>query len=162
MLTYLLPVIIILLVIVLLLVVLLIMNYKEKTLYRNKIPYLKRFTLFTCSLFSIKIRHILLSDDADLHSHPWAYMSFILWGGYTEVRADYIDRHNHKVELTRTKYGPGSILFRKAKGYHRLEVEGKRTCWTLVITFKKKHLWGFVDSMGQETVYVPGSDPYVS
>lgn len=61
--------------------------FKKKVIHRgdNK-PYLVRYNLFECELFSIKIHHILLSDDDCQHDHPWSFISVILWGGYTEHR----------------------------------------------------------------------------
>lgn len=104
--------------------------------YRNRtIPYLKRYTLFTCKWFSIKLHHTLISDDAPLHDHPWDYVSIILAGGYWEI--------------TKGKeiwYGPGSVLKRKGSIPHRLEIPKGKTCWSLIFTSFKYRNWGLMDN----------------
>ena len=48
-------------------------------------PYLIRYTLIECAWFSIKVHHILESDeDRCEHDHPWPFLSLILTGGYWE------------------------------------------------------------------------------
>ena len=45
-------------------------------------PYLIRYTLIECRWFSIKVHHILRSDeDRCEHDHPWPFVSLILTGG---------------------------------------------------------------------------------
>jgi len=97
--------------------------------------YLIRYTLFTCSLFSVKVHRILISDDDCLHDHPWSFISIIIKGGYVE--------HTFKGKKL---YGAGSILWRKAPAPHRLEVFQPAT--TLVITFKRVRDWGFYTPSG--------------
>ena len=106
-------------------------------------PYLDRLTIFGCRLFSIKLHHILQSDDACLHDHPWPFVSFILKGGYWE-HADW-GKPIQAAEwgVFKKWYAPGSVLFRKAKWTHRLELPPGKTCWTLVFTGKPIREWGF-------------------
>lgn len=109
---------------------------KRKVIYReDSNPYLVRYTLFTCKYFSIKIHNILLSDYECQHDHPWAFITFLLKGGY--------------VEHTPTKskvYGPLSLLYRPADYVHRLEIH--QPVWSFVITFKKVRKWGFWTKTG--------------
>lgn len=127
-------------------------------------PYLVRWNLFECRFFSIKIHRILKSDDNCLHDHPWAFLSIILKGGYVEDRVVkwHFTQHNEVVdektavfydesidewgERKKKLYGAGSILFRRAKSVHRLEVYQPTT--TLVITFRKIREWGFFGKRG--------------
>jgi hypothetical protein len=105
--------------------------YKKKVIQReDKKPYLVRYTLFTCRYFSIKIHNILLSDHDCLHDHPWAFITFLLGGGYVEY-TPYKSR----------VYGRFSLLYRPAYYIHRLEIH--QPVWSLVITFKKVREWGF-------------------
>lgn len=138
--------------------------FRKKIITReDNTPYLIRYTIFTCKLFSIKIHKILISDDACLHDHPWSFISIILKGGYVEERiikwnhfpfdSSYkikkciLDHDNNRWGLKHKRlYGPGSILFRKAKTTHRLQIY--QTAWTLVITFKKIKSWGFFTKNG--------------
>ncbi len=80
----------------------------------------------------------MLSDYDCHHDHPWAFISFILKGGYVE----YSESHKNGSKL----YGPGSILYRKAEYSHKLEIH--QPCWTFVITFKKVREWGFITRKG--------------
>lgn len=115
-------------------------------------PYLIRVTLFTCRWFSVKVHRILESDDACLHDHPWAFISFIVSGGYTEYHDKYTVINlsefttYHKHTRIKKHYRPGSVLFRAAKYAHRLELDKPAT--TLVFTFKKVRRWGFFTPAG--------------
>src|SRR5688572_11228546 len=98
-------------------------------------PYMIRWTLFACSLFTIKLHKILISDDDCLHDHPWTFISIILKGGYVEE-----SRTGKKL------YGPGSILYRPAHFAHRLEIY--QPAWTLVFTSRRVKEWGFFSPAG--------------
>ena len=51
-------------------------------------PYLVRWSLDAGRFGSVKLHHILRSDDdRDLHDHPWSFVSVILRGGYWEHRS---------------------------------------------------------------------------
>lgn len=92
---------------------------------------------------AVRVHHILRSDhDRAFHDHPWPYVTVILKGGYTEIAPVY-DASGLYIGNKRTWYGPGSILFRRAKSQHRLELWEVETCWTLFITFGKAQAWGF-------------------
>lgn len=137
-----------------------ILNYrynvvKVKTLYRDGIPYLIRYTLFTCRWFSIKIHKVLISDTAELHDHPWDYVSIILYGGYwehTEVMSKQYFPHN-KIELkdTRKWYGPLSILIRNGNIHHRLELPEGKISVSLIFTSHKYKDWGFSTKDGYKS-----------
>lgn len=117
---------------------------KKKILYRDqgKTPYLIRWTIFKCKWFSIKLHKTLLSDTADLHDHPWSYISLILWGGYTEVTLD-----NYGLPID-TWYKPGSILVRKADQPHRLIIPEDKYSITLIFTSYRWRDWGFKTKEG--------------
>lgn len=113
--------------------------------------YLVRWTIFGCRLFSIKLHHIVQSDDACLHDHPWPFTSIILKGGYWE-HAPVLEYSNCSMNiqekedvryLRRRWYSPFSILHRPALWRHRLELPPNKTCWTLVFTGKPIRDWGF-------------------
>ena len=114
--------------------------YKKKTITRgNYVPYLIRYSIFTCRWFAIKVHNILLSDDACLHNHPWAFVTILLSGGYFE-------ESEHKGKTDFKYHRAPSILFRPAAWSHRLEL--RKPMWTLVITFKKVQDWGFFTPRG--------------
>lgn len=138
---------------------------KKKIITRNDtMPYLIRYTIFNCPLFGIKLHNLLRSDDDCLHDHPWAFISFILKGGYVEHRVDkiiayeeakdisalddfFFDPSNDTFQLrSKRLYGSPRILFRPSNWIHKLEVY--QPTWTLVITFKKVKKWGFFTPRG--------------
>lgn len=147
---------------------------------RNNEPYLIRWTILgfgiDSSWFSIKLHNILISDEECLHNHPWAFISIILKGGYTEhtkalpwsyklskwSRPVISEKNGFHVQHKTFK--AGSILFRPAHWSHRLElgktlsskpsldsngfVEYPIPTWTLVFTFRKIQRWGFFTKHG--------------
>jgi hypothetical protein len=110
--------------------------FKKRIIRRDdKAAYLVRYSIFSCRWFAIKLHNILLSDHDCLHDHPWAFISFILKGGYVEHTAT-----GSKI------YHPGQLLYRRAKWAHKLEIH--QPAWTLVITFRKTRMWGFFTPRG--------------
>lgn len=98
--------------------------------------YMRRYYVAKTRFGWVRIHEILRSDqDRHLHDHPWNFISLILSGGYTE----------HTPEGVR-KYGPMSLLYRRAEALHRLTLEG--TAWTFVVTGPKKRSWGFQTERG--------------
>lgn len=126
---------------------------KKTILKRNGEPYLIRYTLFKCKWFTIKIHHVLISDPAELHDHPWNYISFILWGGYYEETkrvSNYPECYKDKINTAYYRniqwYPPLSILIRNGSQPHRLILpEGKQSI-SLIFTSKKWRKWGYVNS----------------
>lgn len=91
---------------------------------------------------AIRLHHILRSDQAEaLHDHPWDFCSFLLSGGYTEVRPDGAVYHPQ-----------GSVVRRRAEDLHRLIIW--RPVWTLVFTGPRRRTWGFQT----ETGWVPWAE----
>lgn len=111
--------------------------YKRTVITRGytDIPYLIRYSLFSCRFFAVKLHHILVSDDDCLHDHPWSFLSILLRGAYLE-------ESTNDARL----YQAPAILFRKAEWKHRLVI-GKPV-WSFVITFKKVREWGFWTKVG--------------
>ena len=109
---------------------------KRKIIYResNK-PLLIRWNVFECKYFSIKVHKLVSSDSACLHDHPWAFITFLLSGGYVE--------HNLKGSRVYSRF---SLLYRPAEYTHKLEIH--QPVYTLVLTFKKVREWGFYTSKG--------------
>lgn len=113
-------------------------------------PYMIRWYVIPRNrLFNIYL-HKFCRDDDDraLHDHPWWFLSFMLYGQYTE-----------HAPLGSTIRKVFSFAFRKATARHRIElpksVDGKPIpCWTLVITGPKKRVWGFWCPKG----FVPWTD----
>lgn len=108
--------------------------------------YMERWWLipYNRTGFAVRMHHILRSDhDRAFHDHPWWYLTIILRGGYTEVRPVY-DRSGIYLGPTQRWYGPGSVIIRPARSWHRLEVPPGETAWTLFLTGPKRQGWGFL------------------
>jgi len=103
-------------------------------------PYMERWLARTPRGY-VRVHHILRSDDdRALHDHPFDFTSLILRGSYIEhVPADPTRPGGPTVSQ---RYGPGSILRRRAEDPHRL-VLPDGPVWTLVLTEKKRRDWGF-------------------
>jgi hypothetical protein len=57
----------------------------DKVIEDGKTEYLYRWHLIPRNpLLNIYLHHFLGSDKDVLHDHPWASISFVLRGGYTE------------------------------------------------------------------------------
>ena len=108
----------------------------KKVIYRegNK-PLLIRWNLFECRWFSLKIHKLVSSDNSCQHDHPWAFVTFLMKGGYVEYTPT-----GSKI------YSRFSLLYRPARYIHRLEIH--QPVWTLVLTFKKERMWGFITPRG--------------
>ena len=105
------------------------------------VPFLKRPIAWVLQQFNIAVRvhHILRSDrDRNSHDHPWPYLSIVLKVGYWEERYD-----DSGTCVSRRWHGPGSVIFRRAGSWHRLDIPAGKTAVTLFITFKYRQRWGF-------------------
>lgn len=104
-------------------------------------PYLRRWYLLETRVLSIYLHRIMASDaDRELHDHPRAFLSFLLWGcGYYE----------HEANRDRRFFPPFSWNHRpNPAAPHRLELpqdeEGnEQEQWTLVFLGPKVRDWGF-------------------
>lgn len=122
--------------------------FEKRIIHRREgIPYLIRWTLLGIGedsrWFSIKIHNILVNDEECLHNHPWAFISIILKGSYTEFikvepwsykfKVKY--KHGQPVSWSDPVYSEkngfntqhklfrrGNILFRSAHWSHRLQL----------------------------------------
>lgn len=95
--------------------------------------------------------HMIESSDDDraYHDHPWWFITIILAGGYWEhrPRRATMDLHSDaawpSVDVA-TWHGPGSILFRRARDWHRLELPEGKDAVTLFIHGRRSNGWGFL------------------
>lgn len=105
-------------------------------------PYLTRYYLlgYRKSNWALMLHRFHRGDmDRDLHDHPWAFWSFVLTGGYFEVRPSF----QHHIRWA-TWYKPFSFLKRSANWIHLVKLDpDKGPVWTLVLRFKYERQWGF-------------------
>ena len=105
-------------------------------------PYLERFYIFLKDRktfpFNIFIHRFLKSDPDDLHDHPWAFRTIILYGGYWET-----------TEQGKFWRKPLSYRYCPANTFHRVELDKhKPYCWTLFIPSRSYKEWGFKTQNG--------------
>lgn len=87
---------------------------------------------------SIRIHHILREDrDRDQHNHPWNARTIILKGWYREIRGQVI--------FTRLQGDTAAI---GANDFHSIGDVSEGGVWTLFISWRWKHTWGFRTANG--------------
>lgn len=93
---------------------------------------------------SIRIHHILRADHArDPHNHPWAFRTIILRGWYLETREEpqVMDgRLYHQTSYWRTA---GDTATLGADDFHHVSKVSDGGVYTLFISWRYKHTWGF-------------------
>jgi hypothetical protein len=132
----------------------------QRTPYFHLDGYMERYWLFRIgrfgqsdnqigsqeprALLAARVHHILRGDAGrHFHDHPWSFIALRLRGGYTEVRPVF-DRTGRQIGETRRYHGPGTLSFRRATDWHRLDLEPGTTVWTLFIMFPLAQRWGFL------------------
>lgn len=113
----------------------------------EKNDYLLRWSLWLPFGISIKIHKIMRNDDDRCeHDHPWWFIRFILWGGYTEsVNGKAYVRKPWRPWAFWRIY-PCLPSFR-----HRITKLTRGVNWSLVICGKNKGSWGFFTKKGWMT-----------
>ena len=102
----------------------------------NNEPYVGRFSfIFNRKIapFNIFFHKLFLSDPDDMHDHPWSFISLIIKGGYWE--------HS---EYGKKWRGVGSIAYRPAERFHRIELKDDKEAWTLCFVGPFKRDWNFL------------------
>ena len=135
--------------------------FEKKTIYGCEArgdaadAYLTRYCLIAGRFGQIALHVFHRSDADEMHDHPWAFASLILWGGYNEVTPapkyddDICGGLRIQYRLIETeRIRPGRILFRKAEHRHRVElIDGKKAV-TLVFMGPYVREWGFFTPQG--------------
>lgn len=101
--------------------------------------------------FNVTLHKIVRSDDPVMHDHPWPYLTIVLKGGYWE-HTPLVSRNGLIIGETCRWRGPGSIIWRKAKELHWLELDDNIPATTLFFMGPQQREWGFVikDSIGRD------------
>lgn len=116
----------------------------------NADDYLRRWWVIPRNpLFNLYLHQVLRSDDdRALHCHPWASISIILAGSYTErvpARQSQDPAMDYQPGCTRDHIRlAGNVIRRSGKARHRLIVDQHSDgAWTLFITGPVYRRWGF-------------------
>lgn len=76
--------------------------------------------------------NVINQATEDLHTHPWDFLSIVLWGGYIEGLL--VDGH-----IKYKRYAPISILYRKHDDFHVIKPLTSKAI-TLFIKLKNKSI----------------------
>jgi hypothetical protein len=132
--------------------------------------YLYRWVLLRLKTFQVYLHHFVGDDwSTDLHDHPKRFISLGLWGSYIEVTealghpfkpakpgthlaafgkcaaevpAAYCCRPEAAHQHERRYTAPWLRTF-PADHRHRLRLDGRRSCWTIVVVLRHVRPWGF-------------------
>lgn len=103
--------------------------------YKSLKGFLERFTLFKLGRLHIRLHKITSTDITPFqHTHPYAYISIVLSGGYLE-----------RIRHTLMSNPAGSVIFRRSTTPHRI-CEILPNTKTLFIAWSTKSKdWNFFD-----------------
>jgi hypothetical protein len=106
--------------------------------------YLRRWYIFRCKRFSIRLHHICMPDvDRWPHDHPWPFLAIILWGGYTEVWSPEGNAYPSRTKRVRF------FNRHRATDLHCItKFSRSGGAWTLFLTGREGRRWGFQTDRG--------------
>jgi hypothetical protein len=109
--------------------------------------HFRRYRIISSPWFNIYIHHILKSDeDLHPHSHPFDFISIILYGGYEEVR--HINTSNRLIDYLGVKTIVKWFTSFKYNEFHKIKLL-KNSCVTLVFTGPRiTKDWGYLTEKG--------------
>lgn len=127
----------------------------QRTPYKHLPGYMHRWWLFNPTppendgkgrrfewLPSVRVHHILRADHArDMHNHPWSFRTIILRGWYIETR----ERQKNGRMYPRVTYfrEAGDTAKLDADGFHHVSKVSDGGVYTLFISWRWRHVWGF-------------------
>ena len=113
-------------------------EWNQRVYLRDGRLYFQRW-LLDFYFFSIRLHKFSESDDDRAHhDHPWWFVTMILTSGYFNVTKDNDGAEN------REWIKPGSIRLRSTGHTHIVILrDDKPPTWTIVITGRYRHRWGF-------------------
>lgn len=101
-----------------------------------------RYTLWSTRWFNIYLHQLDAPNwHPQCHDHPWSFVTLLLKNGYLERVGDRYYRRR-----------VGSVLYRSAEFSHNV-ITPYGTSWSLVVTGKKRRLWGLHDCRSVEEPY---------
>lgn len=105
---------------------------------RHDRPFLVRRGI-DVRLFGVYVHEITGPDPGlDMHDHPWAFASWVIRGGYSEVRAEARNPGLPQI-VTRRRW---SVRRMRQTDIHRI-IDVKPRTVTLVVRGRKTRPWGF-------------------
>lgn len=115
---------------------------RDRTEISPIVGFFRRFALIRISRLSVRI-HTFSGPDITpfLHTHPFHYISLVMWGRYTELI-------NNQFTVSRT---PGSVIARHASTPHQIIKCSE--CVTLCIMWKHDDRWTLMPSIHRHPAY---------
>lgn len=106
---------------------------------------------------AIRLHHIMRADrDRVMHDHPWDFWSVVLRGWYIEMRPTENDRpcFDERLPAGQESFhvalrGTWSVASRRATDRHRITEVPAGGVWTLFVTSRPRHWWGFYTPTGK-------------
>lgn len=97
--------------------------------------HFQRYAIIETEWFALYVHRIHKEDqDKHLHSHPWNFLSMVLYGGYHELRED--GRYKPKK--------PGTISWMSRNGFHKIAHIDRGPVTTLFFTFGPHQPWYYL------------------
>lgn len=116
---------------------------------RPDVNYLERLRIIATPAFSLYLHRIGTPDSRPtLHDHPWSFVSFILRGGYTEVRLD------PQTMTTRRRFVRFVNVMRRDDAHYIEKLHGTGPVWSLLFVGRRRRTWGY-----WRKVYTDGRNP---
>lgn len=114
--------------------------------------YMTRIILLRCRFGKLMLNYFRRSDwTRDMHDHPWAFWSFILWRGYDEeVPSEwrYVGPSATGGEKAIIRVRPFQVIHRQRWWRHRVTLRDEKPALTLVLTGPEVRVWGFYTTAG--------------
>ena len=99
--------------------------------------YLTRWWLLATPWFGIPVHRMLTGDARDtVHDHPFAFLSIVLRGGYTEI-----SRHPRTLELEQRHVRRLNVM--RTRRAHTITHLDRTPTWTLLLVGRQQASWGF-------------------
>lgn len=133
---------------------------RRLTLIHDGKPFLERWGICHDRIGGFYIHRIAAPDPGkDLHDHPWAFVSIVLTGSYTErlCKIDHASAVAAMAELWPDSCREGhrrhrswlSIAAVPLDTAHRIIKVSDRPTWTLVLRGPTRRIWNFYPPSGQ-------------
>lgn len=105
--------------------------------------YLTRLRIIQTPWFGIYLHRIDTPDSRPtLHDHPWSFLAIVLRGGYQE-RVPAVGPERDTAQHTVRRFN-----FKRATDLHFISRLLRAPTWTLVLTGRRKRVWGYRDHNG--------------
>lgn len=99
--------------------------------------YLTRWRIIQTPFASLYLHRMDGPDSrADLHDHPWSFLSIILWGGYVEHR---LNLHTRIAEFKTRRH----FNIMRRDDAHYIDQLLRTPTWTLLFVGRRRRTWGY-------------------